>query len=78
MHKAIAGNPVGKIAKKNSLKERVFVNFLLKLKLQCYIAKNTLLQTAFSAILATGKDLILLECTHFATKKSKEVVAVSI
>jgi len=32
------------IAKKNSLKECVFVNS--ELKIQCYVVKNTLLQTA--------------------------------
>jgi len=38
-----------KSPKKSSLKQRVFVNSALKL--QCH---NTLLQTAFSAILPTG------------------------
>jgi len=42
---------VGKIAKKQS----EGVRFLLILKLQCHIVKNTLRQTAFSAILPTGK-----------------------
>jgi len=37
--------------KKNSLKEYVFVKSALKL--QCHIVQNTLLQTAFSAILST-------------------------
>jgi len=37
--------PVGKITKKNSLNECVFVNSALKL--QCPIVKSTLLQTAF-------------------------------
>jgi len=44
--------PVGKIAKKSSLNECVFVNSALKI--QRHIVKNTLLQTAFSAILPTG------------------------
>jgi len=35
-----------------SLKECIFFNSALKL--QCNIVKNTLLQTAFSAILPTG------------------------
>jgi len=39
--------------KKNSLKEcAFFVNSALKI--QCYVVNNTLLQTAFSAILPTG------------------------
>jgi len=38
--------------KKNNLKEGVFVNSALNL--QCHIGKNTLLRTAFSAILPTG------------------------
>jgi len=42
-------NPVGKIAKKNSLKEYVFVNSVLKIL--CHVVKNALLQNAFSAIL---------------------------
>jgi len=37
--------PVGKIAKKNSQKECIFVNSALKI--QCHIVKSTLLQTAF-------------------------------
>jgi len=44
--------PVGKTAKKYSLKECVFVN--LTLKIQCNVVKNTLLQTALSAILPAG------------------------
>jgi len=32
---------------------KVFVN--LALKIQCHVVKNTLLQTAFSAILPTGR-----------------------
>jgi len=36
----------GKIAKKNSLKECVFVN--------CHVVKNTFLLTVFSVILHTG------------------------
>jgi len=45
-------NPVSKSGKKkNSLKECVFVNFALKV---CQIVKNTLLETAFSAILPRG------------------------
>jgi len=47
-------HPVGKMAK-NSLKEWVFVNSALKI--QCHIVKNTLLQTAFSAILPIGWEL---------------------
>jgi len=43
---------VGKIDKKNSVKECVFVNSALKI--QCHVVNNTLLQTAFSAILPTG------------------------
>jgi len=46
---AITHYPVGKIA---SLKERVFVNSIFKI--QCRGVKNTLLQTAFSAISPTG------------------------
>jgi len=38
--------------KKNNLKECVFVNSALKM--QCCIVKNTLLQTAFLAIVLTG------------------------
>jgi len=44
-------SPLGKIAKIQS-KECVFVNSAFKL--QCHIVKNTLLHTAFSAILPTG------------------------
>jgi len=40
--------------KKNSPKECVFVNSALKLKIQCHVVKNTLIQTALSAILPTG------------------------
>jgi len=46
-----SNNPVGKIAK-NSLKECIFA------QIQYHIIKNTLLQTAFSAILLTGKRLL--------------------
>jgi len=46
---------VGKLAKKGSLKECVFVNSALKT--QCHIVKITLLQTVFLAILPTGKSL---------------------
>jgi len=35
-----------------SLKECIFVNSALKI--QCHVVKNTLLETAFSAILPTG------------------------
>jgi len=44
----ITSIPVGKIAKKNSLKECFFVN-----SAHCHIAKNTLPQTVFTAILPT-------------------------
>jgi len=37
--------PVGKTAKKNSLKECVVVNSALNI--QCHVVKNVLLQTAF-------------------------------
>jgi len=47
---------VSKIAEKSSLKECVFVNWALKI--QCHVVKNTLLQTAFSAILPTGKGRV--------------------
>jgi len=40
--------PSGQNCQKNSLKECVFVNLALKIK--CHIVKNTLIQTAFSAI----------------------------
>jgi len=40
---------------KNSMKERVFVNSALKI--QCHFVKNTLPQTAFSAILPTIRKL---------------------
>jgi len=49
---------VGKIAKKNSLKECVFVN--LPLKIQYHIVKSTLSQTAFSAISLTYLEFHLL------------------
>jgi len=42
---------VGKVAKKNILKECVFVNSALEI--QRHVVKNALLQTAFSAILPT-------------------------
>jgi len=48
--------PVGKIAKKNTLKECSFVNSALKI--QCHIIKNTLPQTALSEILPTGLNLL--------------------
>jgi len=41
-----------KSPKKSSLKECAFDNSAAKI--QCYIVKNTLLQTAFSAVLTTG------------------------
>jgi len=40
--------------RKNSLKERVFVN--LALQVQYHIVKNTLLQTAFLVMKSTGKE----------------------
>jgi len=46
--------------KKNSLSECVFVNSALKI--QCHIVKNTLLHTAFSAILPTAKSKIKKVC----------------
>jgi len=42
----------GKNRQKSSLKKCVFVNSALNI--QCHVIKNTLLQTAFSAILPTG------------------------
>jgi len=50
----VISNPVGKI-NKNSLKECVFCWF----GTQCHVVKNTLQQTACSAILPTGKNQIL-------------------
>jgi len=47
---------VGKITKKNHLKECVFVNSALKLR---QIGKNTLLQTDYSEILPTGNNVQL-------------------
>jgi len=47
-----ADNTVGKITKKQSEGVR-FVNSALKI--QCHVVKKTILQTAFSAILPTGK-----------------------
>jgi len=44
--------PVGKISNRNSLSECVFVNSALKR--QCYVVKNSLLKTTFSAFLPTG------------------------
>jgi len=41
--------PVSKITKKKSLKECVFINS--RLKIQCHIVKNTLLQTALAVFL---------------------------
>jgi len=52
----IVYNPVGRIAEKSNLKECVFVNSALN-TVQCYIVKNTLLHTAFSAILPSGNEL---------------------
>jgi len=49
MFTQIGTGSVGKIAKKDSLMECDFVNSALKI--QCHIAKNTLIQTGFSAIL---------------------------
>jgi len=40
---------------RNSLMECVFVNSAIKI--QCHVVKNTLLQTAFSAILPTGRRI---------------------
>jgi len=42
--------PNGQNCQKNSLKECVLINSALKM--QCSVVKNTLLQTAFSAILS--------------------------
>jgi len=42
----------GQNRQKSSLEECGFIN--LALKIQCYIVKNTLLQSAFSMILPTG------------------------
>jgi len=47
----------GQNRRKSSLKQCVFVS--LPLKIQCHIVKNTLLQTAFSAILPTGLILVI-------------------
>jgi len=44
--------PSAQNRQKKSLKEGVFVSSALKI--QCHIVKNTLLHTAFSAILRTG------------------------
>jgi len=48
--------PSGQNRQKINVKESVYNN--LALKLQCYIFKNTLLQTAFSAILSSKLDFI--------------------
>jgi len=53
---------VGKIAKKNSLKECSFVNSALKI--QCHIVKSTILQTAFWEILPTGIAKYNCYCTR--------------
>jgi len=47
------------VSLKDNLKECVYVNS--SLKIQCHIVKNTLLQTAFSAILPTGVVKIFLK-----------------
>jgi len=49
LHKSFNAFPVGKIAKKSSLKECVFINSAFKI--QCHVVKNTLLQTAYFSIL---------------------------
>jgi len=54
LNKMIRCTQNGQNCQKNSLKERVFVH--LALKLQYYIVKNTLLQTAFTTILPTGQE----------------------
>jgi len=51
--KLLIWTPVGKITKKQSEGVR-----FLALQIQCQIVKNTLLQTAFSAILPTGYLLL--------------------
>jgi len=63
---------VGKLAKKSSLKECIFINSALKI---------TLLQTAFSAILPTGHNLInprfslnLKRFHNFANSKKIRVI----
>jgi len=53
------GLPSGQITKKkNNLKEYVYVNSALKI--QYHTVKNTLLQTAFSAILPAGLDFSIV------------------
>jgi len=56
--------PVGKIAKKSSLKKSVFGNSALKI--QCHVVKYTLLQTAFSAILPTEFYSLLRKWDRFS------------
>jgi len=48
--------PSEKNHQKHSLKESVFIDTALKI--QCHVVKNALLQTAFSAILATGMKFL--------------------
>jgi len=59
----IGYQPSEKNRQKYSLKECVIDNSALKI--QCHIIKNTLLQTAFSAILPTAKYLLIGGKLHF-------------
>jgi len=58
--------------KKNSLKECVFVNSALNI--QCHVVENTLLQTAFSAILPTGQRHETLFRRCYGVKKKSSVI----
>jgi len=61
---------VGKIAKKTVWRCAFFDN--LALKIQCHVVKNTLLQTAFSAIFPTEYELVNKVNDGF-TKPNKKI-----